>query len=120
MSETLQGVIADILKMLAEFFGTTVEAVSAEFPAFLAKYGWYDTITFIPLACLLGILFGAGLYFLFYYVCDGDVRFPKLLCFGCVILCTIIAVILSIAPVWVAPEIVGLKALLEDLELIIK
>ena len=36
----LEPVLANVVKSLAEFFGTTTEAVMANAPGFLADYGW--------------------------------------------------------------------------------
>ena len=40
----LEPVLANVVKSLAEFFGTTTEAVMANASTFLAEYGWYHML----------------------------------------------------------------------------
>ena len=66
MNLMLEPVLANVVKTLADFFGTTTDAVMANAPAFLAKYGWFVKISemgwMYALVIVLAGLFCSGLF----------------------------------------------------------
>lgn len=123
MSEILETTLSEILVQLANFFGTTTAAIQAQLPHFLAEYGQYHTLTEMPWFVLSGtfifgiVAFGwAGLY---YCICERKSTKPFII--GLIIIAVIIyslAVGLPIITCLVAPEFVGIEALMRDLKVL--
>lgn len=121
MDNVLQIALAEAVNSLASFFGTTTEAIMEHAPEFLAKYGWYSTLSNLPedifftlliimLFCLLGslVIFGLDL--------DLDLKNPTRAIIGFAIVCLVINVGTKIITCAVAPEIVGAHAVLNLLK----
>lgn len=118
LTPTLEQTLNLILTNLAKFFGTTTEAIMANAPEWLAKYGWYVTVhddipSVLPGGFILGIMF-AGI-FLFLWGCVHDRISTKAAIFSIclfffVIVCSIAIPIITCL---IAPEIVGLEAAIE-------
>lgn len=123
MSEILETTLSEILVQLANFFGTTTAAVQAQLPHFLAEYGQYHTLTEMPWYVLsgtfiIGVLMAAwaGLY---YGLCEFDSTKPFVI--GLIIITVIVyslAIGLPIITCLVAPEFVGIEALLRELKIL--
>ena len=123
MSEILETTLSEILVQLANFFGTTTAAIQAQLPHFLAEYGQYHTLTEMPWFIFCGtfifvVLVGgwAGLY---YEVFNGTKLKPFII--GVIIIAIIIyflAIGLPIITCLVAPEFVGIEALMRDLKIL--
>lgn len=123
MSEILETTLSEILVQLANFFGTTTAAIQAQLPHFLAEYGQYHTLTEMPWFVLSGtfilgllILGWAGLY---YGVCERNSTKPFVI--GLIIIAVIVyflAIGLPIITCLVAPEFVGIEALMRDLKIL--
>ena len=123
MSEILETTLSEILVQLADFFGTTTAAIQAQLPHFLAEYGQYHTLTEMPWFVFSGtfilgllVLGWAGLY---YCVCECDSTKPFVI--GLIIIAVIVyslAVGLPIITCLVAPEFVGIEALMRDLKIL--
>ena len=62
MDNVLQTALAEAVNSLANFFGTTTEAVMAHAPEFLAKYGWYDMLSSLPATAFLCVLAACAVY----------------------------------------------------------
>lgn len=109
MSLMLEPVLANIVKSLAEFFGTTTDAVMANVPTFLAEYGWYHVLTMMPLYIIVALILGVGGGFIIAGFFDkGRVPvfiFVMLLAFAIVFGAAFLPVIMS-------PELVGLDHLI--------
>ena len=119
MDNILQTALAEAVNSLASFFGTTTEAIMEHAPEFLAKYGWYSTlsnlslnilITFLIVAlfCLLGSLVLMTL--------DVELKHPlrTIICIAAIALAITIGT--DIITCAVAPEIVGGHAILNLLK----
>jgi len=105
----LEPVLANVVKSLAEFFGTTTEAVMANAPGFLADYGWYYVLTQMPLYAIVALFLGiGGGFFAADFFDKGKVPifiFVTLLAF-------IIVFGVALLPVIISPELVGLDHLI--------
>lgn len=115
MELTLEQTLSTILQQLAEFFGTTTEVVLANAPEWLAKYGWYHTLSdfgwYIFIGAFISVLVIAGIGA--YNECSIDevkMTFKRFI--SIIIVCQIISITINILPCIVAPEFVGLDALL--------
>ena len=123
MSEILETTLSEILVQLSNFFGTTTAAIQAQLPHFLAEYGQYHTLTEMPWYVLsgtfiIGVLMAAwaGLY---YGLCEFDSTKPFVI--GLIIISVIVyflAIGLPIITCLVAPEFVGIEALLRELKIL--
>ena len=123
MSEILETTLSEILVQLANFFGTTTAAIQAQLPHFLAEYGQYHTLTEMPWyvfsgTFIIGVLMAvwAGLY---YGLCEFDSTKPFVI--GLIIIAVIVyslAIGLPIITCLVAPEFVGIEALLRELKIL--
>lgn len=114
MSFELQSVLAQVVQQLATFFGTTAEAISANAPEWLAKYGRY---------CLIGevsgnLIFGsimAGLLILFILLGMYGLLELEHPAWGIsagiivVIFLIVAAVVVPVMQCNIAPEIYGLQ-----------
>jgi hypothetical protein len=106
----LEPVLANMVKSLAEFFGTTTDAVMANAPEFLAQYGWYHVITGLPLYIIIILLLGIGGGLIIASFFDGK---WKVFMFIFIFFLAIIIVLgCAFVPVIVAPEFVGLDHLI--------
>ena len=115
MELTLEQTLSTILQQLAEFFGTTTEVILANAPEWLAKYGWYHTLSdfgwcfFVGAIISIVVMMGIGAY----NECSMDeikITFKRFI--SIIIICQIISITIHILPCIVAPEFVGLDALL--------
>ena len=115
LTPTLEQTLNLILSSLANFFGTTTEAIMQNAPTWLAKYGWYVTLhNELGGAILIGLLMGGILAGIFLCVLSGTEHKIGKGAIALAILILIIAmVVASLIPIitcLVAPEIVGLEA----------
>lgn len=128
MSLTLEPVFANIIKSLAEFFGTTTDAVMANAPMFLRQYGWYSTLSslggdlifMVIIAGLIGIVTGVVCFGindeLFYTDADKHKRLNPMKCgLGVFMLLVVMGLASELLPAIIAPEMVGLDRLLTNL-----
>ena len=110
MNETLQAALAGLIDGLATFFGTTTEAIMKDFPTFLARYGWYDTLTELPGAIFLGLICGlafVGVIAMIKGCCTGyGLEHPVLWSISFSVIGMLIGVAIVIIPCYVVPEIV--------------
>ena len=105
----LEPVLANVVKSLAEFFGTTTEAVMANAPGFLADYGWYYVLTQMPLYVIVALFLGIGSEF----VLAGFFDKGRVPIFIFVMLLAFIVVFgVALLPVIISPELVGLDHLI--------
>lgn len=127
MDLKLEPVLANIIQQLANFFGTTTNAVMDNAPEFLAKYGWFTTLSNIGanlfmnvvLMLIVGLLVGFIISFIndeFYYNKETKINLIKW-CFGITIAGVIIMIVADILPCLIAPELVGLQQLLRLFEI---
>ena len=119
LTPTLEETLSSILISLANFFGTTTETVMANAPAWLAKYGWYITLTekipskFVGFLFIMTIVSVIG-FALWAEASDGGFKFNftkffiVVLTFG-----TFLFLLVTLLPCIIAPEIAGLQALLK-------
>ena len=105
----LEPVLANVVKSLAEFFGTTTEAVMANAPTFLAEYGWYHTLTMMPLYIIVALMLGAGGGFIIAGFFDKG-RVPVFI--FVMLLAFAIGFGAAFLPVIISPELVGLDHLI--------
>lgn len=113
MDNILQTALAEAVNSLASFFGTTTEAIMEHAPEFLAKYGWYATLHGLPLTAL-GCLAAAGVaYLIIMLISMFEIDHPYLIFFTILIICMIIGIGSSIITCAVAPEVVGIHAILD-------
>lgn len=122
MGELTDAAVAGVLEKLAEFFGTTVEYVTAHAPEFLAKYGWYSVFNDMGEGLFLGILVSglvwvfAALGAMFLEDCFDVEKFPKWIpiLLTIVILAGFIAI--PLIQCYIAPDMYGLMQLIEELK----
>lgn len=105
----LEPVLANVVKSLAEFFGTTTEAVMANAPTFLAEYGWYHVLTMMPLCIIVALILGVGGGFIIAGFFDKG-RVPVFI----FVMLLVFAIVFSgvFLPVIMSPELVGLDHLI--------
>jgi hypothetical protein len=123
MSEILETTLSEILVQLANFFGTTTAAIQAQLPHFLAEYGQYYTLTEMPWFVFSGtfifiIVAGcwAGLY---YGLLDETNHKPFVIVLVIIaIVVYFLAIGLPIITCLVAPEFVGVEALIKELKIL--
>ena len=115
----LEATLSSILLSLANFFGTTTEAVMENAPAWLTKYGWYTTLQFLRQDILFGIclalLLGGGFVFIWCGCYEEGQKVKSWVVItgiGIAIITIAIYCFFIILPCLVAPEIVGLEALI--------
>ena len=123
LAPSLEQTLNLILSDLANFFGTTTAAIQAQLPHFLAEYGQYHTLTEMPWFVLCGtfifgiVAFGwAGLYY-----CTCEYKSTKPFIIGLIIIAVIVyflAIGLPIITCLIAPEFVGIEALMRDLKIL--
>ena len=115
LTPTLEQTLNLILSSLANFFGTTTEAIMANAPEWLATYGWYVTLHNELVEWMFGGVFAGALlaaaFLMIWCMTDHEVKpiqigvaiFFFFLGFGFVFCIPIITCM-------IAPEIVGLEA----------
>lgn len=114
MNLILEPVLANVVKSLADFFGTTTDAVMANAPAFLAKYGWFVKISEVGwmygIVVVLAGLLSSGLYTILDDISSikNPVKAPVILFFTILI----VATVLYFLPLFIAPELVGLNKIM--------
>lgn len=128
MSAELQNVLTDIIKALAEWTGQTVDTVTKNLPMFLAKYGWYTTLSELPWNIIwtflgIGVIVIVGGLMVCGILISSDImnddnanKMFKTICTFAIWIWICSSIIFSCAPLLttaIAPEIVGLKALME-------
>lgn len=119
MDNVLQTALAEAVNSLASFFGTTTEAIMAHAPEFLAKYGWYSTLSnlysdifFVILIIILICLLGSLVLMVF----DAKLKNPLKTIVGLTIVVLVITIGTRIITCMVAPEIVGAHAIFDLLK----
>lgn len=119
ITPTLEETLSSILISLANFFGTTTETVMANAPAWLAKYGWYITLTEKIPSKFVGFLFVIFILTLIGFgiwaeASDGDFKFSFTKFFIIMLtFTTFFFLLITLLPCIIAPEIAGLQALLK-------
>lgn len=115
LTPSLEQTLNLILSALANFFGTTTQAIMANAPEWLAKYGWYVTLHTELVGWMFGGLFAGvfltGGFLVIWNLSGHEVKplqigicvFLFLLGFGVIVSIPIITCM-------IAPEIVGLEA----------
>lgn len=121
MSLNLEQTITTVIQQLANFFGTTAEVISENAPIWLSKYGWYYTLSHLGGDIFVGVLLGLMLNTVIGFIIFGflGLKITK----GTITILTLIFLITFIVVVAiplitcaVAPEYVGLNALLNLLK----
>ena len=115
LAPSLEQTLNLILSALANFFGTTTQAIMANAPEWLAKYGWYVTLHTELVEWMFGGVFaGAVLVVGFLAIwCLSDHEVKPLQIGICIFLFFLgLGVLISIPIItcMIAPEIVGLEA----------
>lgn len=106
----LEPVLANMVKSLAEFFGTTTDAVMANAPQFLADYGWYYTLSQAPLYIILILFVGIGGAMFVSSFFDGVGQITMFIFVFLVV--TVVILACAFLPVIISPEFVGLDHIL--------
>ena len=115
LAPSLEQTLNLILSALANFFGTTTQAIMANAPEWLTKYGWYVTlhnelINWVLGGAIAGALLVAGFLAIW---CFTDHEVKPLQIGICIFLFFLgLGIIMSIPIItcMIAPEIVGLEA----------
>lgn len=123
MSEILETTLSEILVQLANFFGTTTTAIQAQLPHFLAEYGQYHTLTEMPWFVLSGTfvfgIIGLGWAGLYYCLCECHSTKPFIIVLVIIaVIVYFLAIGLPIITCLVAPEFVGVEALIKELKIL--
>lgn len=118
LTPTLEQTLNLILSSLANFFGTTAEAIMQNAPAWLAKYGWYVTLHNEIVEWMLGGLFAGALLvggFLLIWACTSHEISKGIVAISVILFFFGFFFIMAfpIVTCFVAPEIVGLEAAIE-------
>lgn len=119
MDNVLQTALAEAVNSLASFFGTTTEAVMEHAPEFLAKYGWYSTLSNLSddiLFTILIMMFMCLIGSLIFMVTDIELKHPLRTIISLTIVSLVIIIGTKIITCAVAPEIVGAHAILNLLK----
>lgn len=115
LSPTLEQTLNLIVSALANFFGTTTEAILRNAPTWLVKYGWYVTLH-NELACYIfgGIFAGiviTGIFLFIYEIADKEYGIGvTIVAFLIFIVVVVISISIPIITCMIAPEIVGIEA----------
>lgn len=115
LSPTLEQTLNLIVSALANFFGTTTEAILRNAPTWLVKYGWYVTLHYELVSFILvGALIGgcvAGLFLFVYNIVDKPYT-AGVIAIACLIFIVVVIIAASIPIITcaLAPEIVGIEA----------
>jgi uncharacterized membrane protein len=121
LTPTLEQTLNMILSALANFFGTTTENVMANAPMWLAKYGWYVTlkkelIEWLFGGALVGFLI-AGVFLLLWDANKHEIKALQIvIAFTLFIVGTVAIISIPIVTCLIAPEIVGLEAVIKLLK----
>ena len=115
LTPTLEQTLNLILSSLANFFGTTTEAIMQNAPAWLAKYGWYVTLHNEIVEWMFGGLFAGALLvggFLLIWACTSHEISKGIVAISVILFFFGFFFIMAfpIVTCLVAPEIVGLEA----------
>lgn len=118
MGIELQTTLALILQQLADFFGMSVDTISANAPMWLAKYGqycvWGDIIENLALGFFIAVLALLGFFAIFYMLMELDTPVPGVLSVIVVLIIYLIgAIAIPLIRCNAAPEIYGLMNLIE-------
>ena len=118
LTPSLEQTLNLILSALANFFGTTTQAIMANAPEWLAKYGWYVTLhTELVEWMFGGVLVGVMLVIGFLAIWRFTEHEVKPLQIGiCIFLFFLglgIIICIPIITCMIAPEIVGLEAVIK-------
>lgn len=123
MEHILEETLSTILIQLADFFGTTTSAIQAQLPHFLAEYGRYYTLTEMPwyvwAGTMIGILICLGWYAFYRGILELVPKKPLII--GIIIIVIVVyflAIGIPIITCLVAPELVGIEALLSEFKLL--
>lgn len=115
LSPTLEQTLNLIVSALANFFGTTTEAILRNAPTWLVKYGWYVTlhdelVCYIFGGIFAGIVIG-GIFLFIYEIADKEYGIGAIIiAFLIFIVVVAIAISIPIITCMIAPEIVGIEA----------
>ena len=118
----LEQVLAQVIQSLASFFGQTTETIAQHAPEWLAKYGWYSALSHLGCNILLGAAMGIVIAIVMFGIIasteiwDTWEEVPKALKRLLWIVPVFVIIgfaIIPIIPCFVAPEIVGLEAVVE-------
>ena len=115
LSPTLEQTLNLIVSALANFFGTTTEAIFRNAPTWLAKYGWYVTLHNELIPYIFGGIFAgifiAGIFLFIYEITDKEYG-TGVIVIAFLIFITVVAIsiIIPIITCMIAPEIVGIEA----------
>lgn len=115
LSPTLEQTLNLIVSALANFFGTTTEAILRNAPTWLAEYGWYVTLRNELIGYIFGgIFFGVvivGMFLFIYGMTDKEYSTGVIIvAFLIFIVVVIISISIPIITCMIAPEIVGIEA----------
>jgi hypothetical protein len=118
LAPSLEQTLNLILSALANFFGTTTQAIMANAPESLAKYGWYVTLhnelgVWMFGGAFAGALLVAG-FLAIWCMTNHEIKPTQIFISICFFFLGFIVVMsIPIITCLVAPEIVGLEAAIE-------
>ena len=118
LSPTLEQTFNIILSSLANFFGTSTETILANAPEWLAKYGWYVTLYsnlsgWLAVGAFIGVLL-ASAYLTIWVFSEHKVgKWSVVISLGLFILGAVFVAAIPIVTCYIAPEIVGLEAIIQ-------
>lgn len=121
MNLSLEQTLASILQSLAEFFGVTTQTIMENAPMWLAKYGLYVTVKDLTSTLFIGVFAGLLLigivWFVLYIMMEADYSRWHLLLF-ILLFVLVVGVMVSVPLITcaIAPEYVGIEALLSLLQ----
>lgn len=99
---------------LASYFNSTVDVVKNNAPYWLAKYWWYSWAVNLWGVVVIGMLITAATVLIFYFKNDFDYLpiedLKKALIISSVFI--LIALILHTIPMFIAPDLAGMEALI--------
>ena len=115
LSPTLEQTLNLIVSALANFFGTTTEAILRNAPTWLVKYGWYVTLHDELIGYIFGGVFAGivivGIFLFIYEMADKEYGIGVIIvAFLIFIVVIVIAISIPIITCMIAPEIVGIEA----------
>ena len=115
LAPSLEQTLNLILSALANFFGTTTQAIMANAPEWLAKYGWYVTLHTELVTWMFGGVFAGAVLvagFLAIWCFTGHEVKPLQIgiCIFLFFLGLVVVMSIPIITCMIAPEIVGLEA----------
>lgn len=118
MSIELQSTLSSIIQQLATFFGTTAEAISANAPEWLAKYGRYCLIGEVAENLIFGSIMAGLLTLLILLGLYGalELEHPAWGISAVIIVIIFLIVAAVVVPIMqcnIAPEIYGLQQVME-------